>query len=57
MIYCAQIVPVKVKYFQTKPKLALRFEIESTDFNHNIFEFSKSWSENPRVAPQAHSIA
>jgi hypothetical protein len=37
------------KWFQTKPKVSLKFGIESTGCNYGIFEFSKYWSENPRV--------
>jgi len=30
--------------------------LESTFCNYSKFEFKKIWSENPRVAPQPHSI-
>jgi len=42
--------------FQTKPKIRWKIEIESTACNYSIFGFSKSWTENPPVAPQAHWI-
>ena len=37
------------KQFQTKPKVPKEFSIESNAYNHKILEFSKNWSENPRV--------
>ena len=37
------------KDFQTRPKGSRKRGEESTAWNHNIFEFSKRWSENPRV--------
>ena len=57
MVDCAQIVPVKVKYFQTKPKVSWKIGIESTACNHGIFALLRIWSENPvsadRICPSA----
>ena len=44
---CAPIVPVKVKYFQTKPKVRLKSVIESISCNYTVFQFSESWSSDP----------
>ena len=40
---------VTTLYFTGILLCKLTFFIESTACNHNIFEFSKIWSENPRV--------
>jgi len=44
------------KQFQTKPKVSWKIGIESTGCNYNIFEFSKIWSENPRVGSSILSL-
>jgi len=59
MTDCAQIVPVKVKYFQIVPKETksyLKNEIKSTTCNYSIFEFLKIRSENPRVGSSILSL-
>jgi hypothetical protein len=42
--------------FQAKPKIRSKTGIESAACNYEIFEFSKIWSENPRVGSSILSL-
>ncbi len=53
---CAQILPVKFKHFQTKPKIDGNIGIESTDCHYGIFRFWKYCSDNPHVGSSILSL-